>query len=42
MPFDKNVALGTSGYNVLMEEYLNNGFIDYYDPDAQGNELILK
>jgi len=36
MPFDKNAVLGSSGYNVLMEDYLNNGFNDYYDPEAQG------
>ncbi|ORX59324.1 glycoside hydrolase [Piromyces finnis] len=39
MPFNKDIALGTSGYNVLMEEYLNNGFIDYYDPEAQASYL---
>ncbi|OUM59521.1 glycoside hydrolase family 18 protein [Piromyces sp. E2] len=39
MPFNKEIALGTSGYNVLMEEYLNNGFNDYYDPDAQASYL---
>lgn len=36
MPFNKDVALGSNGYNILMEEYLNRGFSDYYDPEAQG------
>jgi len=40
MPFDKNAVLGSSGYNVLMEDYLNNGFNDYYDPEAQASYLF--
>lgn len=38
IPFDKNVPLGTSGYNVLMEQYLKNGYSSYYDPIAQGKK----
>jgi len=36
MPFNKDLPLGSSGYNVLMEQYLNNGYSSYYDPVAQG------
>ena len=41
IPFDKNVPLGTSGYNVLMEQYLKNGYSSYYDPIAQGKKWSL-
>ncbi|ORX75732.1 glycoside hydrolase [Anaeromyces robustus] len=40
MPFNEDIPLGASGYNELMEKYLNNGFKDYYDPDAQASYLF--